>query len=51
MAALKQSLDQMQERKPPQRVAEAQAAGEVAVSDHPHAPRKRASARRSKPAA
>ncbi len=48
MAALKESLAQMQ-KKPPQRVTEAEAASEVEV--RPHAPRKRATAKRSRRAA
>jgi DNA end-binding protein Ku len=50
MDALRQSLEQMQ-AKPQQRVAEAQAGSEMAITEHPHAPRKRASSRRAKPAA
>jgi DNA end-binding protein Ku len=51
MAALKQSLEQTQAKKPPQRVTEAQAANEVGVGEHAHAPRKRAPAKRIKRAA
>lgn len=51
MDALKQSLDQMQAKKPAERVAEAQAGDQVGVFEHAHAPRKRASAKRSKRAA
>ncbi|MFB3813893.1 MAG: Ku protein [Terriglobales bacterium] len=49
MAALKESLAQMQ-KKPPQRVAEAQAASEVEI-EPPHHPRKKAGARRTRRAA
>jgi DNA end-binding protein Ku len=50
MDALRQSLEQMQ-KKPPQRVAEAQAGSETVPTEHSHVPRKRASSRRAKPAA
>ncbi len=47
MAALKESLAQMQEKKPPQRVAEAQAASQVGVEVPGHHVRKKAVVRRT----